>query len=104
MDQFPLVMAVFIPITEEACPFTSRRAHPNAEPFPQPITDEDSFHFSYREQLWKVKLNTHNSWDLFIQILWINVLAHAAFFTPYPYSPEEDRMCQNCGAFKLKKI
>lgn len=103
MEQFPLVMAVFIPITEEACPFTSRPAHPNVEPSPQPITDEDLFHFSYKEQLWKGEPNTLNNWwNLFIQILWINILAHVAFFTPYP--PDEHRMCQNCGACKLQRF
>ena len=34
MDHFPLVTTVFIPNTEEACPFTSRPAHPNIEPLP----------------------------------------------------------------------
>lgn len=60
MEQFPLVMTVFILITEEACPFSSRRTHANVEPHRHPITTEDWFLFSYKEQLWKGKLNTHD--------------------------------------------
>lgn len=36
MEHFPLVTAVFIPFTEETCPFTSRPTCSDVKPFPYP--------------------------------------------------------------------